>query len=384
MALTVSAQTRQSSLKELTLEDLNYGGTNYSKMIPENRWTTWWGDQLIRQELEACYIINKATGKEHVLFTLKKLNQWIGATDSCKVHSLYYVTFPYAKKNLALVQTSAERLLVNFKTGKVTWRQCRKGETHEEWCPTSKAVAFVKDNQLYVTDAQGETRQLTTDGSRNIVYGQSVHRDEFGISKGTFWSPDGQQLAFYRMDQSMVTDYPLVTIPEVDWTPAKGQSRMATPDPIKYPMAGETSHKVTVGVYDLKSGKIIYLKAGDPTNRYFTNIAWSPDGSIIYMFELNRDQNDCRLVSYNAQNGDKIAELYRETDRKYVEPLHPILFLPWNPQEFLMQSRKDGYNHFYLFNTQGKQLKQVTSGKWEVLNFLGFNTKHHSIIIESN
>lgn len=93
-------------------------------------------------------------------------------------------------------------------------------------------------------------------------------------------------------------------------------------------MAGETSHKVTVGVYDLKSGQIVYLDAGDPTDRYFTNIAWSPDSKTIYMFELNRDQNDCKLVSYEAATGRKIAELYHETDEKYVEPTHPILFLP--------------------------------------------------------
>ncbi len=383
-ALTASAQTNSGSLKTLTLEDLNFGGNNYAHMTPKNRWTTWWGDQLVRQDMEACYLVNPTTGKEKVLFTLGNLNRWIGASDSNKVHSLYYVSFPYADKSLALVQTPKERILVNFKSGKVAWRQNSSGETHQEWCPASKAVAFVKDNQLFVADAKGKVNQLTTDGSRDIVYGQSVHRDEFGISKGTYWSPDGQKLAFYRMDQSMVTDYPLVNIPELDWTPEKGQSRMATLAPEKYPMAGETSHKVTVGVYDLKTGHIVYLKAGDPTDRYFTNIAWNPAGTVIYIFELNRDQNDCRLVSYNAQTGDKIAELYRETDDKYVEPLHPVTFLPWNPEEFLIQSRKDGYNHFYLFNTQGKQLKQVTSGKWEVLNFLGFNTKEHAIIIESN
>ena len=94
-------------------------------------------------------------------------------------------------------------------------------------------------------------------------------------------------------------------------------------------MAGMTSHKVTVGVYGLNTQKTVYLQAGDPTDRYFTNIAWSPDSKTIYMFELNRKQNDCRLVSYNAETGAKMAELYRETSDQYVEPLHPILFLPW-------------------------------------------------------
>jgi dipeptidyl-peptidase-4 len=149
-------------------------------------------------------------------------------------------------------------------------------------------------------------------------------------------------------------------------------------------MAGETSHKVTVGVYDVKTGNTLYLKAGDPTDRYFTNITWDAEGNTIYMFELNRDQNDCRLVSYNAATGEKIAELYRETDAKYVEPQHPIMFLPWDSSKFILQSQKDGYNHIYLFSKDGKELKQITKGKWVVMDILGFNKKKKSIIIASN
>jgi dipeptidyl-peptidase-4 len=103
-----------------------------------------------------------------------------------------------------------------------------------------------------------------------------------------------------------------------------------------------------VGVYDLPKDNTVYLKTGDPTDRYFTNISWSPDGKTIYLFELNRDQNDCRLVSYDATTGERIAELYQETSSKYVEPLHPILFLPWDSEKFIMQSQRDGYNHLYI------------------------------------
>lgn len=149
------------------------------------------------------------------------------------------------------------------------------------------------------------------------------------------------KLAFYRMDQSMVTDYPLVNV----------DTRIATEIPTKYPMAGETSHKVTVGVYDLETGKTIYLKAGDPTDRYFTNIAWSPTGERIYMIELNRDQTDMELVSYDANTGEKLSTLYKEHHDKYVHPVNPITFLPWDADKFILQSEKDGYNHLYLFNT---------------------------------
>ena len=88
------------------------------------------------------------------------------------------------------------------------------------------------------------------------------------------------------------------------------------------------------------------------TDRYFTNISWDPDEKTIYMFELNRDQNDCQLVSYDAQTGKRMKVLYQETNDKYVEPLHPITFLPWDNTMFLFQSQRDGYNHLYLYDTK--------------------------------
>lgn len=381
--------------KQFTLEDLNFGGVNAYKFYPENRYTTWWGNRLIRQELDHCAEVNTSNGKEKRLFGLDEINKAAGLADSLLIRHLYNATFPYPDEPIVSVENTKEHILYDFKKKRIVWRSGAlnssqsfdvygNGRQSSEWNKYSKATAFVSKDQLYVIDGEGKLAKLTDDGSRDIVYGQSVHRDEFGINGGLFWSPRGNRLAFYRMDQSMVTDYPLVDIPEVDWTPDKGQSRIATPAPEKYPMAGETSHKVTVGVYDLKNGKTIYLKAGDPTDRYFTNIAWSPDELTIYMFELNRGQNDCRLVSYNAVTGEKIAELYRETDDKYVEPLHPIVFLPWDSGKFIMQSQKDGFNHLYLFDKDGREIKQITKGKWVVMDFLGFNTKRHSIVYTSN
>lgn len=370
MMITTTAVNAQ---KQFTLEDLNFGGNNYHNMVPKNRYLTWWGDQLVRRNTDECSLVNKQNGKETVMFTVDDINKWAGTDDSTKIRHLFYASFPYPNKSLVLITGKKERMLIDFKSKKVVWRQNCEGENFAEWNAASKAVAFVKDDNLFVTNGEGKTTQLTTDGSREIVYGQSVHRDEFGIYKGTFWSPDGQSLAFYRMDQSMVADYPLVNI----------DTRIATETPIKYPMAGETSHKVTVGVYNLKTGKTIYLKAGDPTDRYFTNIAWSPDCKKVYMIELNRDQTDMQLVSYDATTGDKLETLYKEHNDKYVHPMTPITFLPWDDSKFILQSEKDGYNHLYLFNTKGEQLKQITSGKWIVLDLVGFNKSKKSAIILS-
>ena len=360
--------------KLFTLEDLNFGGNNYRNLLPENLWLTWWGEKLIQTDVEECYTIDTKTGKKSLLFTLDDVNEWTDGNDTAYVRHLMNATFPYPDKPLVALGNRKSFLLLDFESKKIVWQDSISGQEANDWNALSRATAYVEDHQLFVVDAEGKKRQLSTDGSREIVYGQSVHRNEFGIEKGTFWSPDGQKLAFYRMDQSMVTDYP-----QVDIFP-----RTASYEPDKYPMAGMTSHKVTVGVYDLKTQKTIYLQAGDPTDRYFTNISWSPDGNTLYLFELNRKQNDCRLVSYNATTGEHIAELYRETSDRYVEPLHPILFLPWDDTKFILQSQKDGYNHLYLFDTKGNELRQLTSGPWVVLKVLGFNKKAKSIIIESN
>ena len=379
LILTLSINMSAQEEKLFTLEDLNFGGNNYRNMQPKNRWYAWWGDELIRTDVEECYLVNKKTGKEKLLFTLDEVNRWLVSDDSYYVRALYHATFPYPDQPLVALGNKRSFLLFNFKTHKIVWQDSISGQTANDWNKVSKATAYVENYQLFVVDANGKKHQLTTDGSREIVYGQSVHRNEFGIDKGTFWSPDGQQLAFYRMDQSMVADYP-----QVDIFP-----REATYEPDKYPMAGMTSHVVTVGVYDLQTNKTIYLKTPLSLEKseeacYFTNIAWSPDAKSIYMFELNRDQNDCRLVSYDAETGERKAELYRETSDKYVEPMHPIVFLPWDNTTFMMQSQRDGYNHLYLFNNKGEMLRQLTKGPWVVEDVLGFNRKDKSIIIASN
>ena len=310
--------------KLFTLEELNFGGKNAAQFYPERWQLRWEDDLLIDAASKPAIVIDRATGK------------------------------------------TIEGETVNL--------DAKKHSRHEgelEYCKASGATAFLKDKNLWVASADGTEHQISTDGSREIVYGQSVHRDEFGIYKGTFWSPDGQQLAFYRMDQSMVADYPQVNTFE----------REATLAPDKYPMAGMTSHKVTVGIFSLQTGKTIYLDFGDPTNRYFTNIAWAPDGKTLYLYELNRDQNHCTLDAYDTATGKKLRTLYTETSDKYVEPLHPITFLPWDSNKFIYWSWKDGFTHLYLMDTEGRELGQLTSGPWVVKDIVGFCPATKSAIL---
>ena len=375
-AVMLLCSVTASAQKQFTLEDLNFGGKNYQNMIAKNKTLTWHGTQLYHLEKDSIWTVNTKTGKEKLAFTSQQIKDWAGID---KTPNLKWASFPYPDKPLMLIYNQDKRILVDVKKHKMEWNQDYQGQDID-WHKGSRNTAFVKDDNLWITTADGKTSKITTDGSRDIVYAQSVHRNEFGIEKGTFWSNSGNMLAFYRMDQSMVTDYPLITVPEID----DSTQVEATPAPEKYPMAGQTSHKVQVGILDIASGKITYLDTGDPTDRYFTNIAWSPDDKLIYMFELNRDQNDCRLVSYDTSTGAKVAELYRETSEKYVEPQNPIAFLPWDASKFVMQSEKDGYNHLYLHNADGSLAKQLTNGKWVVMEMLGFDKEHKAIIFSSN
>lgn len=364
LSIPAMAQTKQ-----FTLEDLNFGGTHYRQFQPKNIYLAWHGDRLVRQDVEELSYIDTRTGKRTRIATLAEVNKASADT----VRSFLYAECPWPKEPIVLLRADKSRLLYNFKTKRTVWSQTAEGESHAEFCPASKATAFVKDNQLWITLADGGRRQLTTDGSREIVYGQVVHRDEFGIKKGTFWSPDGQRLAFYRMDQSMVEDYP-----QVD-----NSTPMATPAPDKYPMAGRTSHKVTVGIHDIATAKTIYLAAGDPTDRYFTNIVWAPDGHHIYMVEVNRLQQDAAIVEYDAATGARTRELYTEHNDKYLSLTHPMEFLPWDSSKFIFQTARDGYNHLYLLDTAGSAPRQITKGDWQVEQFIGFNKTTRSAVYAS-
>ena len=244
--------------------------------------------------------------------------------------------------------------------------------------------ALNEGNKLFVVKGEGENeiRQEVSDNSEgDIVWGQSVHRNEFGINGGIFWSPNGHQLAFYRMDQTMVGDYPLV----------QSDDREATVKMIKYPMAGMTSHQVTLGIYNPDTQKTVFLKTNekpetasgaqnglnDPEH-YLTNISWRPDGKEIFIFELNRLQNYMALNAYDTETGLYIQTLFTEESDKYVEPENPLVFLPGSNDKFIYQDEKSGYNHLYLCElTKSKEAKftQLTSGDWMVANLIGIDPK---------
>ncbi len=233
-------------------------------------------------------------------------------------------------------------------------------------------VAYTVNNNLFVSVA-GKTMQVTEEKNPSIVNGQVPSRNEFGINAGSFWSPDGRFLAFYVNDQTEVTDYPLVDI----------YHRIAQPEPIKYPMAGMKSQKVRIGIFNTSLNEIVYLQTDGPENEYLTSVTWDPSCSFIYAGVLNRAQNHLVMNKYDAVSGKLIKTLFEERNDRYVEPMNSLYFLESNPSEFIWQSRRDGWNQLYLYDTEGTLIKQITHGQWEVTKLLDADPEGRGVFYES-
>lgn len=413
MIATISSAQEK---KTFTLNDVIPGGDNYFNLVPKSMpGLQWWGDICVRTDIENIKKIDTKSGKESILVTLEEVNEALKngempykLTGHIKpLRTLMAASLPWGDRNVITFtqyddRTPGQKYMIwyDFSKKKIVnlFNLQGEGPTNFDFCKENGYMAYTIGNDLYVAH-EGDFSSMVNpkvtgnqQQEKDVVYGQAVHRNEFGIMKGTFWSPKGTYLAFYRMDQSMVTDYPQVNT----------TARIAELVPDKYPMAGMTSHKVTVGIYNVKDGKTIYLQAGDPTDRYFTNISWGPDEKSVFVIELNRDQNHAQLVQYDAVSGQKIGVLYEEKHARYVEPQHPLIFLPWDDSQFIYQTQRDGFNHLYLMDTKTKlkgewktgkdsedqyceYLKTIplTEGNWLVQDVLGFNTSRKEIIIAS-
>lgn len=335
-------QNRKYYIKEIY--DVQFMGKSDSYSFTKDGKTLWIGN--LKQEPKESLRLEDISPKPSVFMGIKYISD---------------NEFVYSTEN-------NEKYVYNLKTKSTQKLYSIEKEWNFVGVSENNNIAFKRDDNLYV-NIDSRIKQITNDGSRDIVYGEAVHRNEFGIEKGLFWSKDGQKLAFYRMDQSMVADYPLVNT----------QERIAKHTPIKYPMAGEKSHEVLVGVYDVNTEKTIYLKTRENESTperemYLTNISFSPDGKIVYVAKLNRLQNHLWFESYDANTGNKLITLFEETAIKYVEPESPMVFIP-NSNQFLWLSERDGYNHIYLYDNYGNLIKQLTKGDWMVTSIEGFNYK---------
>ncbi len=238
--------------------------------------------------------------------------------------------------------------------------------------PDGSKVAFVRDNNLFISNLIFESgkmsvkneRQITTDGKLNeVINGATdwVYEEEFGFTQGFFWSPDGKKIAFYRFDERNVKEYQLTYYGDLYPEQYK----------YKYPKAGEDNSLISIHVYDLEKDKTTSIPLGDSTDIYIPRIKWTQNPSVLSLYRLNRHQNHLELLLANTVDGT-VQKVYDEVSKYYIDITDHLTFLK-NGKEFLITSEKDGFRHLYIYGINGTQIRQLTHGNWEVEDLLGVN-----------
>ncbi|MFW5831482.1 MAG: DPP IV N-terminal domain-containing protein, partial [Prolixibacteraceae bacterium] len=368
----VLANQVNAQQKQMTLEDAILG--RYGHLRSKSLVGLTWKDASTFTYLENDTIWAESVKKAQKVpvVSLRDLNRFAIENNGKGFRS--HPQFSWEKDGQLRVSTETDYFLYDVNQKQFTLHiKLPSNAENSFFSSKGKFAAYTVDDDLYATFSDGKTVQITTDGGNGIVNGKTVHRVEFGISKGIFISPGGNYIAFYRKDESMVHDYPLVDY----------MTREAEYTPVKYPMAGQASHHVKVGVYNVETGETSFLNTGTPLDKFLTNVAWSPNEEHIFIAELNRLQNHMRMNKYAVSTGKKVKTLFEERHENYVEPLHPVLFSKTNENEMYYLTRRDGWFHVYKYNSEGKLLQQVTKGEWEVTEILGFDDKEQYLFVEA-
>ena len=311
-------------------------------------------------------LVNAKTGKESTFINHKLLsdNNILGLR-----------RFSWVDANTIYIDRN--NVTVNFVNGKATINEFSGVNWDEVIDQDIKDQVFVIKNEkgVFVQSAINNYHEilLCPDTGKNIVFGESVHRSEWGIDEGQYISPKGNYIAFYRMDESMVEDYPLVNT----------STPIATVENIKYPMAGRTSHQVKVGIFDVvqsaqRNATVFhYILTDLADGEFLTNVTFSPDEKYLYITHLNREQNHSKLIRYDVQTGKKLSTLIEETDARYVEPSNRIVFM--KNGHFLYFSDRDGWKHLYEYDFSGNLIKKVVSGRFDLIDFYGLDASEQNI-----
>lgn len=290
------------------------------------------------------------TDEKTKLLTIQEFNNGVGSRLN------YFQGLEWKDKNTFYVND--EQNFYSFNLATKTAKSIKLGDDaqHADLHLESGNIAFTVENNLFTVC--GDKRCKITDfKDKNIVSGQAIARREMGITKGTFWSPNGNLLAFYQKDETAVADYPLLNI---NTTPGTLTS-------IKYPMAGQPSEKAKVGIYNVKTKKVVYISPRSGVESYLTNVSWSPDEAYLTIAEVNRDQKHMWLQLYDAK-GKFIRTLFEEKSDTWVEPEHPAFFI--TPFVFQWISERDGYNNIYEYSIKGEFIGQKTSNTFMIKEIL--------------
>ncbi len=355
--LTSVAQSKKISLEESVMQQgRKFGADRLSgfQWMPNTNKYVYYTDGWSRM-----MTANTSNNKVEELTSVNQINNVLGT----KLRHLFGTK--WENDNTIIVNDGAKFYTFNTtsKTGKLLLEVPENVE-NTTLSPSNKEIAFTQENNLFYTNSTNKLIAVTENKDKNIVSGQTISRSEFGISGGIFWSPNCNLIAYYQKDETNVADYPLLDSNE---TPGKLVS-------IKYPMIGQPSEHVRVGIYNISTRKTIFIspKSGKLED-YMTNLSWTPDSKLVIIAELNREQNEMSLNVYDANSGAFIKTILTEKNSKWVEPEHAAFFPNKNKNNFVWFSEKNGFQNLYYYSIDGKLIKQLTNNSFPAREIIGTN-----------
>ena len=340
------AQKKEMSVKESVLLQRSFSPERVNNFLwmNDSEYTT------CSKDYKTMYKSSVANEKSVDLITIDEVNKLLGSSFG------NFFGAEWSNETTLLLNDgqSVATFDVKTKSGKILKKPVENA-ANQSYHSASNQLAYTIDNNVYI-----DGRAVTKNADKNIVSGQSIARNEFGISGGIFWSNSGSILAFYQKDETDVHNYPLL---DVNATPGTLMS-------IKYPMAGQKSEKPRVGIYNVKSKKTLYINPRGAADDYFTNLAITPDDQFIIVAEVNRDQNHMWLNVYSAKTGKFVKNLFEEKNDKWIEPEHPVFFPSNKSNQFVWISERDGFNNLFLYDFDGKMLQKLTNHTFVVKDIL--------------
>ncbi|MES2746935.1 MAG: DPP IV N-terminal domain-containing protein [Bacteroidota bacterium] len=354
------AFTTQAQLKKITLEDgvLQQGRKFGADKLTGFQWIPNTNKYVYYKDSWTLMVIGTQGPNSIATPTLAEINTALGT----KLKNFFGTEWLDA--NTIMISENGKYYTYNVgtKSGQLTQQSSDEAE-NQTFDKTKQHLAFTEGNNLFYYNSKMGKVAITNNTDKNIVSGQSISRNEFGINGGIFWSPKASYLAFYQKDEADVADYPLLDINE---TPGKLVS-------IKYPMIGQKSEKPKVGIYNFATGKTVFITPKNNPEDYLTNLSWSPDEKFILIAELNRGQNDMHLNVYDANSGAFIRTILNETNSKWVEPEHDAYFPNATSNNFIWFSEKNGFHNLYYYTIEGKLIKQLTNNTFPAREIIGSN-----------
>ncbi len=345
MMTTLLPLEAQETPRLLTMEEAVLG----TGLQVENLRCTWRADGAIYTTVEqdTLYAVDPATGERTELTTLDRINRLLGT-------QLKAIP-PYRLTRRGTMRFTAGRELVGIDpvADTIVHRYAHpEGGANVQYADEGRFL-YTRANNLYWSDRAGNEHAITNSDDPNLIHGQVVSRNEFGITSGVLVSPDLMKVAFYRKDESRVSKFPLLDV----------STRTGSPVEIPYPMAGMDSERVSVGIYDFEHHTTVWLQVEDfDDERYLTNLAWGPASDKLYVQVLDRAQKQMKLNEYRTADGAFVRAILSEENAKYVEPLHPIRFLKGDADHFLYTTNnRDGYRNIYLGSLTDGSLKRLTA-----------------------